>query len=157
MSVLDLGLALTPAQGLLGPPNLMLGDFSNTGDATGGTQQISFDLDLGFMWMPLTIHINTDVVTAQEFSWIVNFLDKNQAAELGETITRPLNTTFEQNFSIMIPRIVFRAVQTTVSTPQILVRTANINGRVLHASVWALRWPSNAFPGSWLALFTAPP
>jgi len=156
VSVSTLLNALQPT-GITGPPEVMFGLATVTGDASGGTAILSFVIPPGFMWMPQLVSFQAVASDALDYEIALIDLEDNAPASSFEyTITREIAavTTIETADAFILPRML---IKVTNRNSVIRCRTANVTTVVYRMYVRMLRWPKNAQPEAWQAFLVAPP
>lgn len=157
MTVTSLVNALVPMAGLEGPPTMMMGNVTLVGDGTGGTNHIGFQLEGGFVWMPMTVTVRSAGAQADTFAWRLDFIDVQLPnARIGDAVNKVALTGITQEQTFVIPRFLFKA-SSTGTTPRLSGQTRNTNAVNTVITVLALRWPKNAFPNTAIGYLVAPP
>jgi len=154
VSVTNVGNPLQPT-GISGPPEIMVGIASVTGDVSGGNAVIQFDLPGGWLWMPNVA--STQLPTASTSDVGVRFQGIDDA--FGPTTINwnassvVAGARFATNAFVM-PRMLFKTVTSAATIEAI---TQNVDGDIFTFYVRMLRWDKNSPPQAWAAFMVAPP
>lgn len=142
--------------GIQGPPEVMAGFATATGDVSGGNTTISFFLAPGFLWMPLFMSFGVDSAVAVTFRMDLLETDDQLAQNTSMVaLTEDIAATTLGNLTTRaFPRMLIRTVQVA---PEARFFIPNVSTRISQCYMRALRWPRNAAPEAFLAYLTAPP
>lgn len=156
MSVNIANVALQPT-GVPGPPEIMFGAATITGDVSGGVAGMQYILEAGFTWMPqLASIIVADVLAIDYELAMFDLEDVVPTGTFEWTQNREIaaSTGIRTADALVLPRMLIR---TTNKDSQVRFQTANVDTIVYRSYVRFLRWPKNAPPQAWQAFLTAPP